>query len=1064
MNHPTFLARRRPLALACAAVAVAGFSLAATLRAAEPQTPPQQQPDNVPPGADAAVTPAQVQAMLAARRGAMAANGDYPSFDAVSDNMEEVAAPEGTRPLFKLYKQKNTDDRDPAKLLALIPQSLLGDDLLLATTITSGPAFGNQWSDYLVRFEQRGRNLVLSVPDLNYIDSGSVVGDAVKNTYTPVVLAALPIVANGPSGELVVDLGDLVTGGAVTSPTARGPARRDLTQYDKVKVFPDNVLIDADVYFGGRGSGQSTGLAFSFRRLPDLRNPMTRYWPRGADERVGYFETVRQDWNLKHDVKDTNRRFINRWRIEKLDDSLAMSPPKEPVVFYIEKTVPIQWRRYVKDGIEAWNKAFEDIGIVGAIEVRQQTDTAYDDIDPEDARYNFIRWIVTGRGYAMGPSRVDPRTGQILDADIVFDDSMLRYFQEDLDLLSPKEAARTMARDLGPNTLDFWQANPAFIPMGLTLDDVRSAKAEAERHHGLASPVGSNFAVAGDPNAAADALSLLRDLAGGGDGSGLLNKASRMGAVPVGCDLADGVNRQLALAQLAMLADAAPVLSPSTRPATKPAKKGKTDLGDTGVADEGDEIEGSKPADPAVVPDEAAPATKPAEKLKSTKLPERYLGLVLKEVVAHEVGHTLGLRHNFKASSWLSLDEVKERQAEGEKPLVASVMDYNPIVLFAGDDPQNTQTFITPCIGPYDEWAIQYGYEITPRNREEQALEKIASRAGEKALAYATDEDNGGLLSPDPYVNTYDMGDDPVAWSKSRVEIVDKLMKTIDEWAVEEGEPNDYLRRMYMNLWSEKVRNMMYVSRLVGGQRFSRAHFDDPIDGGDKPGLTPLDPAVQREAVSYLADTLFTDDFLKADPDLLNKLVPSRSPGVGDGWPGYRLDYPVHSMVLRAQNYGLSALTSPTVLQRIYDAQLKTSGDDKFTAAEELRTVTDAVWGDLKKAGAGDAKFTDSKPMLDSIRRNLQEQHLTYLLAIADSEPGQLLSADLRTLVRYQLRMLADDLGKLTDDKAKSIDMASMAHLVESRDRIEKVLNAPHIDLPAGGGQTVVIMGQEARK
>ena len=1059
MTRLTDVLRRRPLTAACAAVAVAGFSLAATLRAEPPQSP-QEQPANAPPGADAALLDAQLQALRAARQGGMAASGSYPSFDAVSADMEEVAAPDGTRPLFKLYKQKNADDRDPAKLLALIPKNLLGEDLLLATTVTSGPAFGNQWSDYLIRFEQRGRNLVLSVPDLNYIQDGSVVSDAVKNTYTPSILATLPIMANGPSGELVVDLGDLVTGGAVSGPVGRGPARRDLTQYDKVKVFPDNVLVDADVFFGGRGQGQSTGLAFSFRRLPDL-SQRDRYWPRGADERIGYFQTVRQDWNLKHDVKDTNRRFINRWRLEKLDPSLEMSPPKEPVVFYIEKTVPIQWRRYVKDGIEAWNKAFEDVGIVGAIEVRQQTDSAYEDVDPEDARYNFIRWIVTGQAYAMGPSRVDPRTGQILDADIVFDDSMLRYFQEDLDLQSPKEAALTMARDLGPGTLEFWQKNPAFIPSGLTLDDVRAAKTDAERQHGAASPLGSNFAVAGDPNAATDALSLLRGLAGGGDGSAVLNKASRMSAAPVGCDYADGVTRQLALAQLAMVAQEMPGMAAMTTPATKPAKG----LGDTGVAAN---------TDPDAEPVDATPSTKPAEKLKGVKLPERYLGLVLKEVVAHEVGHTLGLRHNFKASSWLTLDQVKERQKDGTEPLVASVMDYNPMLLFVGDDPSNTQTFITPCIGPYDEWAIQYGYEVIPHSpmirtadqiaeQERKALGKITSRAGEKALAYATDEDNGGVRSPDPYVNTYDMGDDPVAWSKSRVALVDKLMGTIDQWAVLEGEPNDYLKRMYMNLWGEKVRNMRYVSRLVGGQHFSRTHFDDPIKGGDAPGLTPLDADKQREAVAYLAETLFADDFLKADPALLNKLVPSRSPGVGDGWPGYQLDFPVHAMTLRAQNYGLGALTNPTVLQRIYDAQLKTTGDEKFTAAEEVRTVTDAVWGDLKAAD-GDAKFTDAKPMLSSIRRNLQEQHLTYLLAMADSEPGALMSADLRTLVRYQLRMLADRLEKAAKDGGDAIDMASMAHLTESRDRIEKVLNAPHIDLPAGGGQTIILMSGQAQQ
>ena len=1047
------LLRRRVLAGAVAAVAVTGLSLPAAFAqdaAQEPDAPPQ-----------ISLTPDQIQALMSARSavaGATASGESFPSFAAVSKDMAEVAAPEGTTPLFKVYKQTSDDARDPSKLLALIPRSLLGDDLLLATSVTSGPLFGYQWSDYLVRFERRGRNLILSVPDMRFVQDQGVVSDAVRQTYTPAVLAVMPIAATGPAGEYVIDLGDLVAGGAVTPPTASGMPRRDLTEYNKVKVFPDNVLVDADVFYSPRreGGGEATSMGFSFRKLPNLKNPTDRYYPREADERVGYFQTARQDWSLKHDVKDTVRRYINRWRVEKLDDSLAMSPPKEPIVFYIEKTVPIQWRRFVKEGIEDWNKAFEEIGIVGAIEVRQQTDTAYDDIDPEDARYNFIRWIVTGRGFAMGPSRVDPRTGQILDADIIFDDSMLRYFQDELNLLSPKEAARAYGQDLGADMLRFWAENPAFAPKGLGEADVRSALTEMTGRNDITSTLGSNFAAAGDPNASAQAVERLRELLGE-DHAGhdhVVNKASRMTA-GAGCEYANGVSRQLGVAHLAMLAQAAPTTLPATRPAESEPSTRPADMADEkegrGVKEASDEFQDE-------VSEGRVDEKQPKGELQSIKLPERYLGLVLKEVVAHEVGHTLGLRHNFKASAWLSLDEVRERQKENDKPLVASVMDYNPVILFTGDDPKNVETFITPTVGPYDLWAIEYGYTITKRGQDKGTIDKIASRAGEEALAYATDEDTMGLISPDPFVNRYDMGDDPIAWSKSRVALVDTLMDRIGEWAVDEGEPNDYLRKTYMGLYNEKVRNMSYVSRLVGGQRFSRARFGDEVEGPDRPGLTPLDPAMQREAIDFLAETLFQDDFLRADPELLNKLVPSRSGGL-DTWPTSRIDFPVHDMILRAQNYGLATLTNPTVLQRIYDAQLKTTGDDKFTAAEAIRKTTDAVWGVLDDAG--DGEYTDAEPMLSSVRRNLQEQHLSYLLALADSEPGRLMSADLRTLVRYHLRTLAEEIGTLKADKGDAIDMASMAHLVESKDLIEKVLNAPYIDLPAGGGSTIIIMGQE---
>ena len=90
------------------------------------------------------------------------------------------------------------------------------------------------------------------------------------------------------------------------------------------------------------------------------------------------------------------------------------------------------------------------------------------------ARYNFIRWIVTGRAFAMGPSRADPRTGQILDADIIFDDSMLRYRFNEFEVFGPAPVAAMM----GPELTDFLTENPGFIPAGQTLEQVKSAKKE----------------------------------------------------------------------------------------------------------------------------------------------------------------------------------------------------------------------------------------------------------------------------------------------------------------------------------------------------------------------------------------------------------------------------------------------------------------------------------------------------------------------------------------------------------------------------------------------------------
>ena len=111
-----------------------------------------------------------------------------------------------------------------------------------------------------------------------------------------------------------------------------------------------------------------------------------------------------------------------------------------PIVFWIEKTVPYKYRAAVREGILEWNKAFEKAGFANAIEVRQQPDDAT--WDPEDINYNTFRWITSNAGFAMGPSRVNPMTGQILDADIIFDADFIEHWTKTFEIDKPARAAR----------------------------------------------------------------------------------------------------------------------------------------------------------------------------------------------------------------------------------------------------------------------------------------------------------------------------------------------------------------------------------------------------------------------------------------------------------------------------------------------------------------------------------------------------------------------------------------------------------------------------------------------
>jgi hypothetical protein len=173
--------------------------------------------------------------------------------------------------------------------------------------------------------------------------------------------------------------------------------------------------------------------------------------------------------------------------------------------------------------------------------------------------------------------------------------------------------------------------------------------------------------------------------------------------------------------------------------------------------------------------------------------------------------------------------------------------------------------------------------------------------------------------------------------------------------------------------------------------------------------------------------------------------------------PASRVDFPVHQSIQSMQSFALLALVSPQVLQRVYDAELKSKAEDKFTAAELISRVKTIVWGTLTTQG--DQKYTDAKPMLSSLRRNLQRQYVSYMLAIADSKPGALVSADLQSMASYSMKELSDQIGRVLADSSPKIDFATKAHLAQTKSQIDRVLNAPHIQMPEMG-RPMIIIGQ----
>ncbi|MFN4242940.1 MAG: zinc-dependent metalloprotease [Tepidisphaerales bacterium] len=890
-----------------------------------------------------------------------------PPLAEVVKDMEVITA-QGGSPLMTFYRHNPGDpSKDHTRLLALIPRSAINVDLMMANSISRGSNFGFPLDDgVLVKWEQSGNRLLLLAPDTRLKAEGNhVINAAVQATYRPTILAGFPILATDNQGGILIDLSPMLYSGMSGIPVVPQLVRRDLSRVTKVKSFPENVLVDVDIAIGQPGSNtvSTIGVSYAFRRLP----PLGSYTPRVADERVGYFTTVRQDWTTRYTERENLQRLINRWNLRKQDPSLELSPPERPITFIIEKTVPIQFRKYVAEGILEWNKAFEAIGITGAIVVQQQTDdNEFKDVDPEDARYNFIRWIVTGQGFAMGPSRPDPRTGQLLDADIIFDDAMVRFYAQDLDIFGPK----SMAADLGPSIIEFYRDNPAFLPAGVELprEDRELLRAAGEE--------------------------LLRDAAGvePATSDAALLRWSRRARESRECSVGTGLRHQVNMLQIA------------------------------------------------------------AALTGNRTLPERLIGQIVKDITSHEVGHTLGLRHNFKASTWLSVDEIRKARDAGQATW-ASTMDYNPLLYFPGDKVDELKFITSPTIGPYDYWAIEYGYSAPPRGKSEaEHLAAVASRNTQPGLAYATDEDVVGLVSPDPAANRFDMGNDPVAWAKMRIEVADNLLKDLREWAVKKDEPNHVLRSIYTTLMFERVRFIPFAARQVSGLYQSRARLGDP----DAPTpFTLVDPKLQREALKFINETVFTEEFFTKDAEILNLLG---SPRWSD-WasrPAARTDFPVHAAVLSYQNATLTALTSPPVLQRVYDAERRSTADDKFTVAELIRSVRDGLWSDLSRANG---RFTDARPMIPSFRRNLQQQYLQNMLAIAEIRPTSSVSPDVQNMVRLAMRELSERIGKALENRDR-LDFGTRAHLAEAKTRIDRVLDAPYVPAAGGGGATILMLGQ----
>jgi hypothetical protein len=621
------------------------------------------------------------------------------------------------------------------------------------------------------------------------------------------------------------------------------------------------------------------GFHYSIAKLPDA--PMR---PRAADARIGYFGTDVWDFTTD-DRRIPIVHYVNRWRLAKKDPAAALSEPVQPIVYWIDRTVPDKYRAAIRDGVLEWNKAFERIGFKDAIRVELQPENA--DFNTSDIRHASIRWMTTARpGFAaIGPSVVDPRTGEILDADIGIDATSFRA-------LKSFGAETIPQRPLAEASAD---------------EPYCTYAAESTEH-------------------AAFAISLLE-------------------------------------------------------------ARGEMTL-------DGPEA-------------------------------EAFILSRLMATTMHEVGHTLGLTHNFRASTIYSEAELADREFTRRNGIAGSVMEYNAVNIAPRGEKQGEYHMST--LGPYDYWAIEYGYRELDPAQEAAELERIAARSGEPQLAFMADDMlyRSGL---DPTVNTFDLGADPLLYARRQLDLGRELWQLTESRTLQPGENYALLRRNFNRGLFEVQQSALYAVKYIGG-----LSLRSDLAGSGRVPLEPIPADKQRAALALLAGTVFSAGSFDFPPSFLSRLAINDfdiddAKELGRSVP--TVDVAVDQQVLAVHRSVLTPLLGPDVAQRLLNNELKVRDPTQALRLAELyATLHDAVFSELSSG--------EDIPL---IRRNLQREYVSRV-ALVMIRPVATMPADARALLRADAVRLRAEMAAAQRRPRASVE--TRAHLAESLAALDEALKAP---------------------
>ncbi|MDA9092264.1 zinc-dependent metalloprotease [Polaribacter sp.] len=746
--------------------------------------------------------------------------------------------------LFNVHKNDN-------KFLYELPKSYFGKEMILVTRIKDIPAdlgggyvnAGSKINTQVIVWEAFQNKILLKVKSYNAIanDSLPIYKSVKANNLEPIIYAFDIKSQNQDSTAVLVDVTNFFTTDvkAITGLPERYRKTYKVKRLDasrsfinSIKSYPKNIEVIQDFTFDAAAppSNRNTNTITIRINQSMILLPEKPMMPRLFDKRVGYFSIGNVDYNSEA-LKADSKRYIRRWRLEPTDEGAyergELVTPKKPIVYYIDPATPEKLRKYIKQGVDDWQKVFETAGFKNAIYAKMPPTKEEDpEFSMEDIRYSSIRYVASTTRNATGPSVSDPRTGEIIESDIIWYHNHLRSYR----------------------------------------------------------------------------------------------------------------NRYLL---------------------------------ETGAAN-------------------------PSARTLNTK-PEE-IGEMMRMVIAHEVGHALGLPHNMAASFAYPVDSLRSGKFTQKYGIAASIMDYARYNYIAQPGDENIR-FIRQ-LGPYDHYAINWGYRKIPTSKKPEdeinTLDKwISEKANDPKYRF------GGQRF-DPSSQTEGIGNDQVKASTYGVKNLKIVAKNLPKWTSDQTNNYEDLGELYGELLSVWNRYVGHVAGNIGGvYEFNKK----PEQNGNVYKTVAKDR--QIASLNWLLKNTFDTQRWLLDKNILNKIDET----------GYS------DRILRYQNRHLNTLLNVKTLKRMIDEEVIET--EFYAVSDMLRTLRKGVFSETKKA-----------QNVDLFRRNLQKSFIDRMGILMNDSNTK--NTDISSIVRGELVTLKYIISIASK---RAISTMTKYHYRDCIHKIEMLLN-----------------------